>query len=98
MLRTTGLQGGQAGLANLADLLNPVADAVLPRLPPPQAGALRAALGLAAADVPVTATLLERARQGCCVNWLIPVWWWRSMMSSGWTLTACGCWSPRWSG
>ena len=63
VLRTTGLQGGQAGLANLADLLNPVADAV-PRLPPPQAGALRAALGLAAADAPVTATLLELATTG----------------------------------
>jgi DNA-binding CsgD family transcriptional regulator len=63
VLRTSGLQGGQAGLANLADLLNPVADAV-PRLPPPQAGALRAALGLAAADVPVTAGLLELATVG----------------------------------
>ncbi len=63
VLRTTGLQGGQAGLANLADLLSPVADAV-PRLPPPQAGALRAALGLAAADVPVTAGLLELATVG----------------------------------
>ena len=63
VLRTTGLQGGQAGLANLADLLSPVADAV-PRLPPPQAGALRAALGLAAADVPITATLLELATTG----------------------------------
>jgi AAA ATPase domain len=61
LLRTTGLQGGQAGLANLADLLNPMADAALPRLPPPQAGALRAALGLSAADVPVTAGLLELA-------------------------------------
>ena len=64
VLRTTGLQGGQAGLANLADLLNPVTDAVLPRLPPPQAAALRAALGLAAAEAPVTATLLERATVG----------------------------------
>ena len=63
VLRTTGLQGGQAGLANLADLLNPVAD-IVPRLPPPQAGALRAALGLAAADAPVTATLLELATVG----------------------------------
>jgi DNA-binding CsgD family transcriptional regulator len=61
VLRTTGLQGGQAGLANLADLLNPVADALLPRLPPPQADVLRAALGLAAADAPVKATLLELA-------------------------------------
>lgn len=63
VLRTTGLQGGQAGLANLADLVDPVADSVLPRLPPPQAGALRAALGLAA-DVPVTATVLERTTIG----------------------------------
>jgi len=34
---------------------------VLPQLPRPQAGALRAALGLAAADAPVTAGLLELA-------------------------------------
>ncbi len=33
-------------------------------MPPPQAGALRAALGLAPADAPVTATLLERATVG----------------------------------
>jgi DNA-binding CsgD family transcriptional regulator len=64
LLRTTGLQAGQAGLANLADLLNPVADAALPRLPPPQAGAMQAALGLATTDVPVTATLLELATVG----------------------------------
>jgi DNA-binding CsgD family transcriptional regulator/tetratricopeptide (TPR) repeat protein len=63
VLRTTGLQVGQAGLANLADLLNPVADAA-PRLPPPQAAALRAALGLAAVDAPVTAALLELATVG----------------------------------
>ena len=31
VLRTTGLQGGQAGLANLADLLDPVTDSLLPR-------------------------------------------------------------------
>jgi DNA-binding CsgD family transcriptional regulator len=62
VLRTTGVQGGQAGLANFADLVEPVAGAVLPRLPPPQAGALRAALGLAAA--PVTAAVLERATVG----------------------------------
>lgn len=61
MLRTTGLQAGQAGLANLADLVDPVADAALPRLPTPQAAALRAALGLAAADAPVTETVLELA-------------------------------------
>jgi DNA-binding CsgD family transcriptional regulator len=64
VLRTTGLQGGQAGLANLADLVEPVAGALLPRLPPPQAAALRAALGLATVDVPVTATLLELATVG----------------------------------
>jgi DNA-binding CsgD family transcriptional regulator len=65
VLRTTGLQaGGQAGLGNLADLLNPVADAALPRLPPPQAGAIQTALGLAAAGSPVTATLLELATVG----------------------------------
>ena len=64
VLRTTGLQAGQAGLANLADLLDPVADAVLARLPPPQADALRAALGLAAAQAPVTEAVLERATVG----------------------------------
>jgi len=61
VLRTTGLQGGRAGLANLADLFEPVAGTVLPRLPAPQASALRAALGLAPAQAPVTETLLERA-------------------------------------
>ena len=64
VLRTTGLHGGQAGLANLGDLLDPVADALLPRLPPPQTAAMRMALGLATADVPVTATLQERATIG----------------------------------
>ncbi len=64
VLRTTGLQGGQAGLANLADLLESVTGGVLPRLPPPQAAALRAALGLASAEAPVTRTLLERATVG----------------------------------
>jgi DNA-binding CsgD family transcriptional regulator len=64
VLRTTGLQGGQAGLANLADLLDPVTDSLLPRLPLPQADALRMALGLAPAAAPVTAALLERATVG----------------------------------
>ena len=41
-----------------------MADALLPRLPPPQADVLRAALGLAAADAPVTARLLELATVG----------------------------------
>ena len=61
VLRTTGVPGGQAAFANLADLLDPVAGQVLPRLPAPQASALRAALGLAAAEVPLGETLLERA-------------------------------------
>jgi DNA-binding NarL/FixJ family response regulator len=61
VLRTTGVQSGQAGLVNLADLLEPVANTVLPRLPEPQAGVLRAALGLAPAEEAVTETLLERA-------------------------------------
>src|SRR5262249_33506647 len=52
---------GCAGLANLADLFEPVAGTVLPRLPAPQASALRAALGLAPAQALVTETLLERA-------------------------------------
>ena len=64
VLRTTGLQAGQAGLANLADLVEPVADAMLERLPPPQADALRMALGLAAAQAPATAAVLERATVG----------------------------------
>ena len=58
---------GQLGIGSRTyetDLARPVADTMLPRLPPPLAGAMRAALGLAAADVPVTATLLERATVG----------------------------------
>ena len=61
VLRTTGVAGGQAAFANLADLLDPVAGQVLPGLPAPQASALRAALGLAAAEMPLGETLLERA-------------------------------------
>ena len=61
VLRTTGVPGGQPGFANLADLLDPVADMVLSRLPEPQAAALRAALGLAAAEMPLEEMLLERA-------------------------------------
>src|SRR6516225_5911408 len=61
VLRTTGVPGGQAAFANLADLLDPAAERVLPELPEPQAGALRAALGLAAAEVPLRETLIERA-------------------------------------
>jgi DNA-binding CsgD family transcriptional regulator len=61
VLRTTGVAGGQAAFANLADLLDPVAGRVLPGLPAPQASALRAALGLAAAEGPLGEALLERA-------------------------------------
>ena len=61
VLRTTGVPGGQPGFANLADLLDPVVGMVLPRLPGPQAAALRAALGLAAAEMPLEEMLLERA-------------------------------------
>jgi hypothetical protein len=61
VLRTTGLSSGQSVLANLADLFDPVAGVVLPRLPEPQAGALRAALGLAGAEMPSGETVLERA-------------------------------------
>lgn len=59
VLRTTGVSSGQAAFANLADLLDPVAEVVLPRLPEPQSGALRAALGLAAPQT--SPALLERA-------------------------------------
>jgi len=61
VLRTTGVAGGQAAFANLADLLDPVAGRVLPGLPAPQAAALRAALGLAAAEGPLGEAVLERA-------------------------------------
>jgi DNA-binding CsgD family transcriptional regulator len=61
VLRTTGLSGGQPGLANLADLLDPAAALLLSRLPDPQAAALRAALGLAVAEMPLVNTVLERA-------------------------------------
>jgi DNA-binding CsgD family transcriptional regulator len=64
VLRTTGVAGGQAAFSNLADLLDPVAGRVLPGLPGPQAAALRAALGLAAADGPLGETVLERAVVG----------------------------------
>ena len=64
VLHTTGLPGGQAALANLADLLEPVAAAALSRLPGPQAGALLAGLGLASAPAPVSETLLELAVVG----------------------------------
>jgi AAA ATPase domain len=61
VLRTTGVPSSQVAFANLADLLDPVAEQVLPSLPAPQASALRAALGLAAAEGPPGEMLLERA-------------------------------------
>ena len=60
-LRTTGVQGDQPGFANLADLLDPVAEVVLAQLPEAQAGALRATLGHAPAETPFTDTLLVQA-------------------------------------
>jgi DNA-binding CsgD family transcriptional regulator len=64
VLRTTGILGAGAGLANIADLLDPVLDAVLPVMPAPLAGALRAALGQVSPQAPVTDMLLERAIVG----------------------------------
>lgn len=64
VLRTTGIPGAQAGLANIADLLDPVLDAALPLMPAPQASALRTALGQIAPEAPVTDMLLERAIVG----------------------------------
>jgi hypothetical protein len=61
VLRTTGISGGQAGLANLADLLDPVTDTMLAPLPEPQANALRAALGRGGVETPSAEMLLERA-------------------------------------
>src|SRR5580693_8457763 len=61
VLRTTGVPGARAGLANVADLLDPVMDAALPLLPAPQASALRTALGQMSPQAPVTDMLLERA-------------------------------------
>src|SRR5262249_37109715 len=64
VLRTTGVASRRAGFANLADLLDPVAERVLPRLPEPQADVLRVVLGRAVASGPFTETLLERAVVG----------------------------------
>lgn len=64
VLRTTGISGARAGLANIADLLDPVMDAALPLMPAPQASALRTALGQMSPEAPVTDMLLERAIVG----------------------------------
>jgi DNA-binding CsgD family transcriptional regulator len=68
VLRTTGIPGARAGLANLADLLDPVIDAALPLMPAPQASALRTALGQISPQAPVTDMLLERAIVGMLRN------------------------------
>lgn len=64
VLSTTGIPGARAGLANVADLLDPVIDTALPLMPGPQANALRAALGQISPQAPVTDMLLERAIVG----------------------------------
>jgi len=64
VLRTTGIPGARAGLANIADLLDPVLDAALTLMPAPQASALRTALGQMSPEAPVTDMLLERAIVG----------------------------------
>ena len=64
VLRTTGIPGARAGLASIADLLDPVMDAALRSMPAPQVSALRAALGQISPQAPVTDMLLERAIVG----------------------------------
>src|SRR6516164_567816 len=64
VLRTTGMPGARAGLANIADLLDPVLDVALPSMPVPQANALSSALGRISPQGPVTDMLLERAIVG----------------------------------
>lgn len=64
VLRTTGIPGARAGLANIADLLDPVMDDALPSMPAPQSSALRTALGRLPPQAPVTDMLLERAIVG----------------------------------
>ena len=64
VLRTTGMPGARAGLANIADLLDPVLDVALPSMPVPQASALSSALGRISPQGPVTDMLLERAIVG----------------------------------
>jgi DNA-binding CsgD family transcriptional regulator len=64
VLSTTGIPGARGGLANVADLLDPVIDTSLPLMPGPQANALRAALGQISPQAPVTDMLLERAIVG----------------------------------
>ena len=64
VLRTTGISGAPPALANVADLLDPVIETALPAMPGPQASALRAALGQALPQAPVTDVILERALVG----------------------------------
>lgn len=91
VLRTTGIPGEQAPLANVADLLDPVADTISSLLPGPQASAVRAALGLAPPQTPVTDMLLERAMVGLLRGLAQRASSLRSMTSSGWTGTRGGC-------
>lgn len=64
VLRTTGIPEARAGLASVADLLDPIMDVALPLIPAPQASALRTALGQISPQAPVTDMLLERAIVG----------------------------------
>ena len=61
VLRTTGIRGRQAGLGNLADLLDPVTETAVADLPGPLTNVLLAALGQVPPQAPVTDVLLERA-------------------------------------
>jgi DNA-binding CsgD family transcriptional regulator len=64
VLRTTGLESRQSPFANLADLLHPVIDTLLPGLPEAQADALDVVLGRRPARAPVGETVLEMAVVG----------------------------------
>ena len=74
VLRTTGIAGARAGLADVADLLDPVLEAALPLMPAPQASALRAALGQISPQAPVTDMCSSEPLSGCCVAWRETAW------------------------
>ena len=61
VLRTTGVPARQRGFVNLADLFDPVTEAMLRALPKPQAEALGVAFGLSVGEMPLGEMLLERA-------------------------------------
>jgi hypothetical protein len=68
--------------AALGDLLSPVVQDVLPRLPPPQRAAIGAALALVEHDVP---SVDERpCCRRCACSPLVTRCWWRSTTCSGW--------------